>query len=261
MTHKTRIRILDQHGRFAHPEEQLDAFLLQSRPLPAESEYLIPYPICKAFSDRLLVDVAAVPIEQSSQGLLPWELACCWIDEEGNSKIRIRPTKNKKVSYNSILAHELVHAVRARLSSKKFEEFCAYDTCSALSPLPKWRKFLGPLFSSAREVLVILLLLWCNFILPFFFRLHPHPLSLLIVPALCLGLPLIRLIYRWRTWNRAAKNIHAFWPDKTYALLLRLGDDEISWLSKLPRKQVPDALHNKATHEWRWEFFVEHILK
>jgi len=262
MTHKIehKIHILDKNGRFSRPEEQLDSFLQQSKTSRPLSDSVIPYPVTKAFSDKLSVNIQSMPIEQSAKGLLPWELACCWIDEDGEPMIRMRPSQDGLISKETVLVHELVHAVRGRLSSSKFEEFCAYDVCATLTPLPKWRRFLGPLFSSAKEVLFIFLALWCNFILPLFFNFHPSALALSIVPVLSISLPFARLISRWRTWNRALHLVSIHWPQKEHALLIRLADEEIIWLSKLEPSQVVSSIQEKARYDWRWQFFLSHIL-
>jgi len=261
MTHKLdhKIRILDKNGRFSRPEEDLDSFLQQAR-VRQDTESIIPYRVAKAFSEKLHVDVETIPVEQSSKGLLPWELACCWIDEQGESTIRMRPLKKSPISQNTVLVHELVHAIRGRLSSSKFEEFCAYDVCAALTPLPKWRRFLGPLFSSAKEVLFICLLLWCNFFVPLLFSLQPSLFALSIIPALSIVLPFTRLISRWRTWNRALYNISFHWPDRGRALLIRLADEEIVWLAQLSPDQVIPAIEERSSYDWRWKFFLSHIL-
>jgi len=262
MTNKIedKVRLLDKTGRFSRPEEAIDSFLQQARSRQPCNDCVIPYPVAKAFSEKLCIDIQSVAIEQSSRGLLPWELACCWVDEEGESTIRIRPSKKGLISKNTLLVHELVHAVRGRLSSSKFEEFCAYDISAALTPLPKWRRFLGPLFSSAKEILFICLLLWSNFFLPLLFNFHPSTFALSIIPVLSIALPFTRLITRWKTWNKALHNISLHFPERARALLIRLADEEIIWLSKLDPDQTVSAIQERALYDWRWQFFVSYIL-
>lgn len=94
-----------------------------------------------------------LPIYYSSKGLLPWEGGATW-----GTHIHIHPRFEKKAtcyfglySRSEIIAHEMVHALRAHLDEPLFEEMLAYQT--ATKP---WRRWLGPLFSSTREAWAVI---------------------------------------------------------------------------------------------------------
>lgn len=62
------------------------------------------------------------------------------------------------VSRKELIAHEKIHALRCKFNEKRFEEIIAYRTSSY-----KYRRFLGPLFSSQYEPLIVLSLLFLGF--------------------------------------------------------------------------------------------------
>ena len=195
---------------------------------------------------------------------MPWELACCWIDQDGRGTIQIRPNERsqKFVQNEAILTHEAVHAVRGRLFSSIFEEHCAYAACHEVFPqsFPFWRAFLGPLFTSPKEVITLLILVWGTWGIPMFFDWDVSYVLLLTLSFSYLLYPFTRLISRWKVWKSAIKNIADEWPSKEWKLMIRLSDQEIEWLSHLKKGDVREAIHEKARHEWRWEYFLEDIL-
>jgi len=264
---RNQISAIYKNGCFSRPEESLEAYLHTSSawPLPAKEDgWEFPPLIKKTFADRFEIDLQNIPVEVSSKGLMPWELACCWIDEDGRGTIQIRKNDRslKLVQSEAVLTHEAIHAVRGRLFSTIFEEHCAYAACHAAFPLsfPSWRAFLGPLFTSPKEVFILLLLIWGTWGMPFAFD-WEFPYSLLFCLSFSFLLfPFFRLLKRWRIWRKAMKNIAAEWPDKEWKLIIRLSDQEISWLAALSKENVRDAVHEKASDDWRWNYFLDELL-
>ncbi len=136
------------------------------------------------------VEIDTVPIAYSAKGLRPWEGAVTWI-ENGKARIQLHPRLEKGslffgfYSRDEILAHELVHALRAHLNSPRYEEHLAYWT----SPYA-WRRLLGPLFERSWEAPVLI----GAFLFP--------PLG-----ALALMILSARLIYRQRRLARAYRRL------------------------------------------------------
>jgi hypothetical protein len=261
------IASVHRNGCFSRPEESQEAYLRAASTWTVsdkEEEWDFPPIVKKTFAERFGVDLQKIPVEISSKGLMPWELACCWIDQDGRGAIQIRPNDRplKLVQSEAILTHEAVHAVRGRLFSSVFEEHCAYAACYDAFPhtFPGWRAFLGPLFTSPKEIIIILIIVWGTWGVPMLFD-WDIPYSLLFCLSLSsLFFPFMRLLNRWRVWRKALKNIAGEWPNKEWKLMIRLSDQEIRWLATLKKSTVRDAIHKKAGQEWRWEYFLEEIL-
>jgi hypothetical protein len=256
-----------RNGCFSRPEESQEEYLRLSSTWvhPDDGkEWKYPKIVKKAFTDRFGIDLQKIPVEISSNGLMPWELACCWIDEEGRGTIQLRSNDRtqKFVQSEAILAHEAMHAIRGRLFSSIFEEHCAYATCYEIFPhsFPSWRAFLGPLFTSSKEIVILLLLIWGTWSVPMLFDWNFSYSLLFFLSISFLIFPFIRLLTRWRAWRKAMKNIAFEWPNKEWKLIIRLSDQDITWLSELRKDNVRDAIHKKAANEWRWKYFLDEIL-
>lgn len=269
-TTEDRAHIAQIHtsGCFSRPEEPQEAYLQQSSSwTQAQPDSGWEYPQCvvKIFAEQFAVDLKKIPVEISANGLMPWELACCWIDSEGHAAIQIRPQDktSRLVQAEALLTHEAVHAVRGRLFSSIFEEHCAYAACRKAFPqtFPLWRTFLGPLFTSPREVAVILCLIWGTWGLPMLFDWDVSFPVLLCLSLSYLIIPFVRLVTRWTVWRKALKNIAAQWPHKEWKLIIRLSDAEVIWLSQLNRTNLREAVQEKARQEWRWAYFLDELLE
>lgn len=264
---KALLSSCNKNGCFSRPEESKTAFLQASSSWSQEDEstrWEYPQIVTQTFADRFGIDLQKVPVEVSAKGLMPWELACCWIDKEGHGTIQVRPHERGKKIVRSevILTHEAIHAVRGRLFSTKYEEVCAYAACHDAFPhsFPFWRAFLGPLFTSPKEVIIILCIIWGTWGLPLLMEWDIPFTFLFSISFLPLLFPFTRLLRRWRVWNKAMKNIAFEWPHKEWQLMIRMTDAEIEWLASLRKKQVRHAVHEKALTDWRWEYFIEEIL-
>ncbi len=246
---------LDSQGCFAGPEEPLEQYVTKQKKGIA-SQHILPQELVEAFGTKLKVDVTSLPVEETSKGLFPWELACCWIDEEGNSLIRVRPEgTGSPVHRTAVIAHELIHAMRGGLASTRFEEVTAYAATRALFPryLSAWRCFLGPLFDTSYEVILFLVASWACWLIPFLLSLPLMPF--LILPIGFLSWLTIRLIHRWRVWRSSFQKLERLCGHWALALIVRLSDDEIEGLATVPDEQVSMVFSERARVEWRLAIF------
>ena len=120
---KNSLMNADRIGCFSRPDESIESYLLDFATWDTtEAEWDYPRIIKKLFAERFGIDLQKVPLEVSSKGLMPWELACCWIDQHGRGTIQVRmnDSSQPRVSKDAVLTHEAIHAVRGRLHSSKF---------------------------------------------------------------------------------------------------------------------------------------------
>lgn len=257
---------VDRIGCFSRPDDSLEHYqevvFSWNR---SDTGWSYPEKLREIFSLRFAVDIQNIPIETSSKGLMPWELACCWIDREGRGGIQVRPiaSSQQRVPFEVVLFHEAIHAIRGRLEAPIFEEYIAYAACRSAFPVlfPRWRMWTGPLFSSVREVVVLLVLLWAMWIVPVALDVELHPFAIGAMNIVCLAYFLFRLKHRWKIWHRAMKSISTVWPEQAWALMVRMSDEEIYWLASIRKKDVRQAVQEKASLEWRWRYFLRDILK
>ncbi len=64
-------------------------------------------------------------VTYSNKGLLPWEAAACFVDGTRFAAIHVRRSIPFGYDKSEVIAHELVHAVRAGFNEPRFEEFLA----------------------------------------------------------------------------------------------------------------------------------------
>lgn len=167
----------------------------------------------------------------SRAGLRPWEGGFFLFDHSPKLVLHPKLARNKRLfglySRDEILAHELVHAVRARFNEPRFEEHLAYAT--SLSAL---RRSLGPLFGAPHESLLFVALSFAvAFLAPWtFFG------ALIVAGALIsfTGYLAIRLFCRSKELRRAEKRLALLLKDSQRArgALLFLTDAEIQLASR-----------------------------
>jgi hypothetical protein len=98
-------------------------------------------------------------VEEEKGGLSWFQGAATWIEGD---QVKIKTKRNLFVSYEEMLRHEAVHAVRCQFEEKGFEEILAYATSSR-----KYRRLIGPLFRSDKETLLLLSSCFLGFFFPF----------------------------------------------------------------------------------------------
>lgn len=260
-----KVLLLDRHGYFARPHESLEDFI-RSGPasfVNTSNPETHPPELVSKFWMQFALDVRSVPIQISKKGILPWEPACCWIDKNGTPIIHVRPSaEHRIVSRDAVLAHECVHAIRGRLFSDHFEEMCAYSVSAELFPkdFPRWRTWLSPLFSSAHEVLFTFFWMIGCWALPWLVNMDVSPL----VPFLLSMSPLLGFVFRlkrrWDKWHKARDLLASVNHKTALSLLLRLPDEDITWIARQNKKDFPAKLKERSCKEWRWYFFREAFL-
>lgn len=164
----------------------------------------------------------SIPVYYSNQHLPFWQGAAAWIDEEnGLTEIQLRkPFKRGKLwgiySHDEVIAHEVVHALRARLCSKKYEELIAYQTSKSLI-----RRYFGPFFRESWESYLFVST-------AFFSLIHPLPFTLYF------GYLLVRCSVYQSRLKKAVKHLIPKLKKtvKPLRFLIHLSDDEIDALSK-----------------------------
>lgn len=183
-----------------------------------------------------------------------FQAAATWIVErQGETlpliQLKKRFSEKRSALRSDILAHEAIHAVRARFKEPFFEEFFAYTTSRNL-----FRRFFGPLFHRTFEPWLFLFL----FLLPLggevarlyfpeketlwtLFFWAPWALSALLLLRLFVGHGLLAL---------AAYKLgrHKVAVGRERAFLLHLTDREIFRLALLPFKNF---LHKNPSLRWR----------
>jgi hypothetical protein len=262
----TRAGVADKRGCFSRPgdsEEEFSATASSWNQSIGSWEY--PPHLKEVFAERFGVELDSIPLQVSSKGLMPWELACCWLDEEGRGSIQMSPSTRpqNRVPLDVVLVHEAIHVVRGRLNATRFEEHIAYAACRAVFPkaFPRWRAWIGPLFSSVREVIALLVLLWGSWGLPLFLDTSVPTFLIAGIDLSIIGIFLIRLHGRWTVWNKAMNAITSQWPTTAWRLMIRMTDEEVEWLSTIPKNRVREEIAQKAATEWRWRCFFDGLLK
>ncbi len=153
-----------------------------------------------------------IPLFYTNKGLSFFEGGATFIDETDGIRrpiIHLKKVFQKKshwlfYSKEEILQHELVHAMRCMFDEPKIEEFIAYQTSKV-----SYRRYLGPLFTSPKEIALFLGLL----VLPVFFA-NPWFFGF---PLISLGIFMFRLGIRQRKFSR----LLSLYPTKEERLILQ----------------------------------------
>jgi len=198
-----------QRGLIPGPAELEEAFL--QRAAQAQS---LPHPEWKEISSAFCFSIDWVPISYSNHKIAWWEGAATCISDDQLPSIQLR-TNFKTGSFlgyrrSDVLAHEAVHAARARFEEPQFEEVLAYSTAPQA-----WKRFLGPLFSRTWEPLLLMLSLALGIFLPW-------------IPFLLFSLTLGWLICRQYIFKRCCRRL-------SLPIVLCLTDCEMrkfAWLSE-----------------------------
>lgn len=177
-----------------------------------------------------------VSIHTSKKGLLPWEAATTWIYSEANAprsvSIQLKsPIPPNGYTFDEILSHELVHATRVAFDEPRFEEILAFQTSHK-----RWRRYLGPLFSKPRDVLILgssLLIVWGLYLTELLCDRNLYADQAIVLPLLVLTSLSVRLIHSQSLFSRARQSAETLVGTKrALGLLLRLSDQEIVTLAK-----------------------------
>lgn len=224
-----------------------------------------------------------VPIIFDDKGLHFWEAGCTWYENDINTgyiqlKKKLEEKKTLFAIYDrdEILAHELVHAVRLPLQSKRFEEIFAYlvswyiakkknqGICSKFFIL--FRTTFGPLFFTPFEtssfLLLTLITTFCTLFIPFFS--FGTDLDYLLsftccIPLVALSFFLVRLCTTWMRFWQCKNNICSFYQKSidmhnALAIMVRLSDEDIMKIATF-KKNIEQNKENDCS------FYVSFIQK
>lgn len=210
-----------QRGLIPGPDESEEDFLqraLQARSLShlEWQEVLTPFGIV----------IDWVPISYSNHRMAWWEGAATWISDDRLPSIQLR-TGFKKGSFlgyrlSEVLAHEAVHAARARFEEPQFEEILAYFTAPQA-----WKRFLGPLFSRTWEPLVLLFSLLIGAFVP-------------LIPSGVITLALSWLTFRQWAFKRCCRKL-------SLPAVLCLTDREMRKFARMPKMEIQAYLDKDST--------------
>ncbi len=239
---------LNNRGIFPGPKESLEHFSKRAQ-LAAKNE---TYPGVNRLQDLFGVKPDWVEIKIDQKGLLPWEAAATWIEEDETgfktSHIQLKP--NAFYLPEEIVAHELVHAMRLSFEEARFEEILAYRTSEK-----RFRRYFGPLFAKPKEVkgwLFLLITSWAIYWTQFAFEIEIGAEYFLWVPLLILGLGTIRLIRAQRLFSLALNNLEKTGV-KALPIALRLSDEEILRFARNSSEEIRDFAQKQRQTDLRWQ--------
>jgi hypothetical protein len=257
MVPKDELLRLNRLGFIPTPWEDQKSFLerVNAWQNSFESSFPIENDLKKEISAKLasLFDIFPEWIQgfYGNQDLSFFQAAATWEIESGIPFPLVQLRKGlKKGAYfkvydrKEILAHEMTHAPRLLFASKRFEEKFAYLTSSH-----PWRRWLGPLFNSSKEVYSFAFLCFIPFIYAFF------SLPLFYLSWSVLFIPLHRL-YRLHTqFDSCLKKLKSFpgLKEKALAVMYRLTDEEIKYFAEKSIEEIKTYIENEKTRSLRWQ--------
>ncbi len=184
----------------------------------------------------------------SKKRLRLFEAGATWTYEESGVKTGVIQLQDKLqrgrylglCALDEVLSHEAVHLSRIAFNEPIFEEMIAFMASGNI-----FRQIFGPVFRRPIEPLLFLIPI---ILLP----IHPVAYSLFAIAA---SFFLFRLFYWRRIFTRAFRRIFKAIRNKkqTMAVLVRLSDQDIKTLSKMPPKQVHGFFATQAEHSLRME--------
>lgn len=200
----------------------------------------------------------------NNEKLRMFQGAATWVLDFGGAAIPILQLKKglKKGSFlriyslEDILAHELAHFARAAFQEPKYEEFFAYMTSSKII-----RKFLGPIASSAKEIVIFLSAICLSLFFQYlgiFLKFQIFDLLFFVFSFFSLSFlsfGFFRLGYRRWRFNKCYKKLFSFFQkkEKTMAVMFRLTDDEIILFSKKDCSEIKKYILENKDQSLRWK--------
>jgi len=187
----------------------------------------------------------------SNKNLNFFQAAATWILELKDKKIKIPVLQFRKVlrykpymfiyTLDEILAHEAVHSIRVAFDEPKTEEIFSYMTATSI-----FRKILGPIIRSEKEVFLFFGLMGGYFIFQILFVLSNYKFisyfsfffGFLVLSLISFGL--IRLFLVRRKVKKTSKRLFKIFKCKKTArsVLFRLTDTEIFKFSKMNKNEI-----------------------
>jgi hypothetical protein len=172
-----------------------------------------------------------VEVRFDKKGLFLWEGAATWIEENewGRfSSIQLKPSlPSRFYTYEEVIAHEMVHAMRLMFEENRFEEILAFQTSKN-----HLRRYFGPLFTRSSEPKGFILWMICSWLFywaELIFNIFIGAEYVLWSPMLILVWGIYRLVRSQKIFSKALKHLEKAIkkPGKSLAVALRLRDSEI----------------------------------
>jgi len=202
-----------------------------------------------------------IPIYFSNYKLAPWHGGVAWIFRQDDVSplsafFQIRKSAKKEgklfwgYSIEEILLHELSHVLRMSFEEPKYEEWLAYK-----SSTNSFRRFFGPLFQSAKESMLLVILLIISLIIQF--ALNEVSLSNWLIAQLpwitFLCFLCIRLTLKNLTIKKTIQNVTPILKKNIdpLHLLYRLTDREIDLFSRMKPEDIVDYFKSNLKKELR----------
>jgi hypothetical protein len=253
---------LNSRGIFPGPFEQREKFFkraIAAKKVTSQENLRLTQEIFSAFPDW-------VNIHCAGHGLLPWEGAATWIEEnaEGIREASVQVKSSfvtRLYPQEEIIAHEMVHAMRLMFEERRFEEILAFRTSKNC-----FRRYFGPLFTHPRETkgfVVCMLSSWLFYWTEFIFDFSLGANYLIWFPLLVLGWGIWRLSRSQKIFSLALNHLEKAIkePEKSLAVALRLSDREIEQFAKnSPEEILAFASKEKAT-SLRWKQLFSSYFK
>ncbi|MCY3974697.1 MAG: hypothetical protein OXF02_04040 [Simkaniaceae bacterium] len=194
---------------------------------------------------RFLVSPLLIPVRKlrsgvSSRRMLPWEGAISWVTARG-AWVGLRTNLPRGYSEKELIAHEIVHALRASFDQPYFEEILAYGTSES-----RVRRFLGPLFSSPKDPYLFLFICSLAFLS-------------VAIPSIFMLCKMGLLLYKQKMFARAKKQVFALFPGvPPEALLIRMTDAEIKRFARCDGIALREYVMSKGG-SFRWRELMKRI--
>lgn len=241
-------------GIFPYPGEEKENFLQRIQNFYLENKNLVK----SKFSFKKLEDLFDIApdwaqFQYTNRGLRFWEAALLEVKNHTYT-LKLKKVFEKKNKYlglyhkDELIAHECCHLGRLFFNEPKYEEIFAYHTSKGL------RRYIGPLFSTSFESLILMCLLPISILSDFMLFLPNWSWFLLKgAPLFYLSFLGIRLFSRYDRFNKCKKKIKKIVKDlsKVLAVMYRLSDNEIYYFSQCSIDEMMQYINQQS--EIRWE--------
>ncbi|MBF5050613.1 Uncharacterized protein CLAVI_000225 [Candidatus Clavichlamydia salmonicola] len=240
------LKKLNREGLFPGPQEPNFRFI--ERVLQANDQnYKIPQCLKEIFD----VEPFWVSCCFSNEGLGAWEGACTWTGERVLVQMRKKFEKKSKIYWiykkEELLAHELVHAVRATFKEEIFEEMLAYQTSKSA-----FRRLLGPLFRSSKEADFFIFMTVISAGTVIF-----SPFLGMLCACSFLGFFIGRLTLARSYFFRASNRIRGMIGLNPLWIMIRLSDAEIKMFANQAESVLWRYINKKCKTDLRWRMLKQ----
>lgn len=207
-----------------------------------------------------------IPFFFSNYKLAPWHGGCAWIfqlNEESPTAAFFQLRKNfyhssRYLTYSrdELIVHELSHVGRMLFQEPKFEEVLAYSSSPS-----RFRRWFGPIIQSSWESTVFVLALCLVIVIDLFFAGSDqrHLVWIELIPLVLLGLGLVRLWRKQKTFSQCLKNLQELLQSehKARSVIYRLTDQEINLFSRIALGEIRQYAEEQKTGTLRWRLIHE----